>query len=70
MYKGKFLNNGSVPKAAAPAPEEVSSEELLQQTLEEHKQEPANEPFPKNLLPRRKSPVKARLFSTAFTLYL
>ena len=44
MYKGKYLNNAAAPKVAPiAAQEELTSEELLQQTLQEHKEIVKNE---------------------------
>ena len=72
MYKGKYLNNGSVPAAASvPTTEEIDKEALLEQTLAEHKAAPQAEPeaepvyespdVPESPAPKKKKSMKGTI---------
>ena len=68
MYKGKYLNTGAAPKAApVPTAQELSSEELLQQTQDEHKEAVKSEPvYQSPEVPEKPAPKKSRKGSIIF----
>lgn len=75
MYKGKYLNNGPIP-AAAPIPvnEELDKEDLLEQTLAEHKKASQAEPENKTVYqspeePEVPSPKKKKSMKGTIIFY-